>query len=115
MVKEDIVVRRFAAQMLIELDHNKHKGSVLDWTNFDNMITELEYHKAKMFMAIRSNNPGALKEYIADTANILLAVGNKFGLYAEDTVDTDRCFELNKENLIIEMPVKEGSKNQKLV
>lgn len=85
MEKEILKVQRFSDQMLIELESNKHKGSVLDFTNFQGIITEIEYHKAKMFMAIKLEDRRALKEYIADIANNLLALGNNFKLYEEDS------------------------------
>lgn len=84
---------RFVKQMQIELEHNQHKGSIFEWKDFDTMIAELEYHKSKMLLAIRSNNKGAVKEYLADCANILLAIGNLGGLYDEDTIDNQKCFE----------------------
>jgi len=87
----DIRIERFAEQMQIELIHNQDKGSVFDWKDFDNMIAELEYHKAKMLLAIRGNDKKAVKEYIADTANVLLAIGNLGGLYSEDSFDDDYC------------------------
>lgn len=112
--QEKIKVKRFADQMLIELTHNQHKGSVLDWDGFDNMIMELEYHKSKMLLAIRAKNHDALKEYIADTANILLAIGNKFGVYNTDSKDENICYELNKENLITGCRVDQCSRDQSL-
>ena len=64
--KERLIIDRFSSQMLIELQHNRHKGSILHWDDFDNIVTEFEYHKAKIFLAIRCGNSLALKEYIAD-------------------------------------------------
>lgn len=87
------VINRFTDQMIREMQNNSHKGSILEWNNFDNMICELEYHKAKMMLAIRSNDKPAIKEYIADCANILMAIGNLGGLYDEDTPDDGMCSE----------------------
>lgn len=95
MEKETLIVNRFAKQMIIELENNQRKGSLLEWTSFENMITELEYHKAKMFIAIRSNDMNALKEYLADQANILMAIGNKFNLYDNEIVNENICHELS--------------------
>jgi hypothetical protein len=108
-------IQRFADQMVIELEHNAHKGSVLDWHDFDNIMTELEYHKAKIFVAIRCKNWSALKEYIADTANHLLTVGNHFGLYEANTIDTGMVHELQRESIIVIKPVKDQQINQQLV
>lgn len=101
--------------MFSEMQKNCHKGSVLDMDDFNQIITELEYHKAKLFLAIRVKNKGAIKEYLADTANYLLAIGNLFDVYDEDS-NPDECYELNKNvELISKVNVNEQSKNQKLV
>lgn len=110
-MKENLKVHRFSEQMLIELKHNTHKGSILDWDNLDNLIAELEYHKAKMLLAIRVKNPKALKEYIADQANILLAIGNRSGLYEDNTVDEGICHELNTAEAIDTVLVKDSNKS----
>lgn len=115
-MSERIKVERFAKQMMIELDHNRHKGSILDVKDFNFMITELEYHKAKMFLAIRTKNKLALREYIADVANALLMIGNYNGLYDKDLNDTGLAYELNKDfDLIKQVSILDQSKDQKLI
>lgn len=93
-------VERFKESMLTEFKKNDpQKGSILDFTNFESIITELEYHKAKLMMAMRVDNKQAVKEYIADTANFLFALGNIGGLYEDDfpDVNDNESFEINKD------------------
>lgn len=99
--EEAIKIDRFALQMKTELIKNRHKGTILEYDDFDSIIAEMEYHKSKMFMAIRSSHTSALKEYIADVANFLFALGNCYGLYEVDDEQLGICHELNKDNLII--------------
>lgn len=113
-VETTLKTGRFLTAMIIELEHNKHKGSILDWQDFDNIIAELEYHKAKIFMAIRQENNEALREYIADTANILFALGNKFKLYEDYPKDTGITWELNKKVLISPVAVDKQSTEESL-
>lgn len=106
----------FTNSMLTELSNNLYKGSIYEFTNFEKIITEIEYHKAKMFLAIRLKNKQAIKEYIADTANFLLALGNSFGLYDNEFIDKSKgdSFEINKEiNILIKTSTP--SKNQSLI
>jgi len=110
---EEILVELFKNDMLSELKKNHHKGSILNFCDFNQIITELEYHKAKLFLAIRMKNKGAIKEYLADVANYLLAIGNLFEVYNEET-NLDECYELNKDvDLFKKVYVNEQSKNQK--
>ena len=93
-------IERFKESMLTELKKNDpQKGSILDFTHFESIVTELEYHKAKMLMAMRMDNKQAVKEYIADTANFLFAVGNIGGLYEDNFPDVsdNESFEINKD------------------
>lgn len=90
MIKE---IERFAKQMQIELDKNSHKGSVLDWKGIHNKIADLEYHKAKLIMSLRSGEKEATKEYIADCANILLSIGHEGGLYNNESEKTNTVWE----------------------
>lgn len=106
--------KRFLEQMFIEMDNNSYKGSLLDWKNFDNMITELEYHKAKMMMSIRAGDSKATKEYIADCANILLAIGNLVGLYEEGSVNDGMCSE-TKKDIFNRVPNNSNDKSFELV
>lgn len=109
--EEAIKIGRFADQMTTELIKNRHKGTILEWDDFDSMIAEMEYHKAKMFMAIRSNHKTALKEYIADVANFLFALGNLYKLYEKDDLQFDICHELNKDNMIITKSLEDKTIN----
>lgn len=110
------VLERFKQTMLLELANNSHKGSILDFKDFNAIITELEYHKAKLFIAIRIKDKKAIQEYIADTANNLVALGNLFDLYSEDIVDDGKVCELNIEAGVIKHVEKDNIKtNQKLI
>jgi hypothetical protein len=93
---EESLAELFKSDMLLEMRKNSHKGSILDFKDFEGIITELEYHKAKLFMAIRVKNKGAIREYLADTANFLLAIGNLYDVYANE-YPVDECFEINKD------------------
>lgn len=93
---EERLVEIFKDDMLSELNKNSHKGSILDFKDFNGIITELEYHKAKLFLAIRVKNKGAIREYLADTANFLLAIGNLFEVYQTDKDDSE-SFEINRD------------------
>lgn len=88
-------IRRFADQMQIELDNNIHKGSVFDWKGIKDKIADLEYHKAKMLLAIRTGNKLATKEYIADCGNILMSIGDEIGLYEKESNNNNKCSEVN--------------------
>lgn len=115
MMNENILIERFKENMLLELKKNNHKGSILDFNDFNSIITELEYHKAKLFLAIRVKNKGAIREYLADTANYLLALGNLFNVYDDEDI-IDKCFEINKDvELFREIDVENKSLNQKLI
>jgi hypothetical protein len=88
-------IRRFAKQMKIEIANNKHKtGSIENWIGIESKVADLEYHKAKMMIAMRTGNKAALKEYIADCANILFAIGNELGLYNEPSINDGMGAEL---------------------
>lgn len=75
------VVEKFKQQMIKENHDNAHKGDILSWNNVEEMLVELEYHKAKLYIALKRNNPDLVKEYLADCSNILLAIGNAWKLY----------------------------------
>lgn len=78
----DIKIQRFAEQMQIEIDNNSHKtGGIQNWKGLQHKIADFEYHKAKMIIAMRCQDPDAIKEYIADCANILMSIGDEYGLY----------------------------------
>lgn len=75
------VAEAFKQQMLKENKDNSDKGNILEWNNVDEMLVDLEYHKAKLYFAMKSNSVEGVKEYLADCANILLAIGNAWKLY----------------------------------
>lgn len=77
-------LENFAKQMQIELENNAHKGDISSLTDIATIVLELEYHKAKLLLAVRQNNRKAVKEYIADTANFLYALGDIAQLYDEE-------------------------------
>ncbi len=111
---EESLAELFKSDMLLEMRKNSHKGSVLDFKDFEGIITELEYHKAKLFMAIRVKNKGAIREYIADTANFLLVLGNLFQVY-ENENPVDECFEINKDVDIFKVvKVSDSQRGQKV-
>lgn len=96
MTETERLAEVFKQDMLCELNKNSHKGSILDFKDLNGIVTELEYHKAKLFLAIRVGNKGAIREYLADSANYLLALGNLFDVYSEDR-NEEECFQINKE------------------
>jgi hypothetical protein len=111
----DEKLKRFSEEMEKQLVNNSRKGSIYDFKDFEGIITELEYHKAKMMIAIRMKNFEAVKEYIADSANFLLALGNLFKLYDEDTESSTECYELNKTvDIFTKINVNQQSDNQKI-
>ena len=115
LLSEIKISRIFADDMVSELIKNSHKESILEIENFEQIITELEYHKAKLFLAIRVKNYGAIREYLADTGNFLMAIGNFFDVYSNES-NIDKCFEINKDvELFVEKKIDEQSKNQKLI
>ena len=97
MEEEREKVLRFANAMLIELDHNNHKGSILLWEGLAEKVAELEYHKAKLMMALKHRNSDAIREYIADCANILLSIGNGFGIYDKPIVQTNQVTRMKRD------------------
>lgn len=112
LLYEKSLAEIFKNDMLLELAKNSHKGSILNLKDFNGIITELEYHKAKLFLAIRVKNKGAIREYLADIANFLLAIGNMFDVYNIEN-NKDECFEINKDvELFKKIMVSESSKGQ---
>ncbi len=95
----------FKQRMLLELKNNSHKKCILDFSDYESIITEIEYHKAKLLIAIRVGNKHAAKEYIADVANFLFALGNSNGLYDDDFEDIfeTNSFEIIKSDVFIEV------------
>jgi hypothetical protein len=113
--EENNKIERFKNAMLKELKNNDHKGSILEFNNFDEIITQIEYHKAKLMIAIRLGNKQAAKEYIADISNLLFAFGNSDGLYDDDFVDIqeNESFEINKDTEVFKK-VTTPTFNQKI-
>lgn len=109
-------VEFFKQAMLNELNANSDKGNLEEFKDFNKIIAEMEYHKAKMLLAVRMKNKQALKEYIADTANYLFMLGNLFGIYEWDFEDkkSGESFEINKD---VEVLIKTTtpSKNQSII
>lgn len=114
LLSEVHLIKTFADDMISELHKNYHKGSILKMENFEQIITELEYHKAKLFLAIRMKNKGAIREYLADTGNYLIAIGNLFDVFSNER-NNDNCFEINKDvEIFITRKTSEQSLNQRL-
>lgn len=97
----------FANQMQRQLDSNPNKENV--WkTNvltLESYLVDLEYHKAKMMLAIKEKNMGALKEYLADCGNILMFIGHKFDLFSEE--DNKPIAYQMKSDIFIEVKIDE--------
>lgn len=92
-------IEAFKQAMIRELtDNAPNKGDIENFRDFNGIITELEYHKAKMMVAIRCKEKQAIKEYIADTANFLFQLGNLYQLYEPEFKDKAKgeSFEINK-------------------
>ena len=78
---QEELVDVFAQTMKDELKANEHKGDWRSWNNSVEIIVELDYHRAKLEKAMRNNNFSEIKEYLADSANFLLMLGNAYNLY----------------------------------
>lgn len=99
-----IKLERFVKQMEIELENNEAsgKGNLFEWkTGLEAKIFDLEYHKAKLMIAMKERNKFAIREYLADLGNILLSIGDDFNLYDTDnqirglaSVMKDELFEI---------------------
>ena len=106
-------IERFKSQMIIELDKNSKKGCIFDWKNINDKLIDLEYHKLKLYLAIKEKNLYAIKEYIADCSNILLSIGNEYDLYKSDSVN-DKLESILVDNSII-IKKLDTSKIKKLI
>lgn len=103
MANKEIILNNFFHEMTRQIAHNQDKGDLLAWDHIGEILYELEYHRAKLLIALKEENKYAMKEYIADCANILLALGNQFNLYDEpdltkDKVDMFHHIIITKEN-----------------
>lgn len=77
-------IQRFAELMQRELDNNAHKGDWETWTNTNSIITDFEYHKAKLLIALlKDDDMEKATEYVADCGNILMCLANSFNLLIE--------------------------------
>lgn len=74
-------IQKFALDMQKELDNNQHKGNFEDFTNINDILFELEWHKAKLYIALRNKDKNSIREYLADCGNILMFLGNANNLY----------------------------------
>lgn len=116
MITDTDLIERFAEQMKIELKHNAKKGMLIEFTNFEEIMTQLEYHKSKFMIAVRLGEMGAAKEYLADCGNFLAALGNSLRLFDEMPVDDGMAYELLKESPIIKkVKFDEQSEGNKIV
>lgn len=79
----DKEVYNFAMNMQKQLDINTElkNQNWHNYTDIKNILIDIEYHKAKLLMALKEDNPGAIAEYIADCANILMFLGAAIGMY----------------------------------
>ena len=69
--------------MQIELNANAHKGDWEEFVNSPEIHRELSHHIFKLQKAEQNNNKDDIREHIADCANILMMLGNAYGLYEE--------------------------------
>jgi len=75
-------LEKFKEQMQIELNANAHKGNWEEFVDPREILKELKHHENKMINAMyEDGNRELIKEYIADCANILMMLGNAYGLY----------------------------------
>lgn len=112
LTKEDEMIGWFTVYMLNELRKNQHKGSILDFKDFDKIITEFEYCKAKFFIAVRAKNKEGMIEYLADMGNYLVALANSFNLF-DKVYNYGQHQELNIENMF--KTVNYPKRDQKLI
>lgn len=105
----DLEVQNFALEMQKQINFNaKVKSDWREWKNVKEILVDLEYHKAKMMIALKERNMGAMREYIADCANILMFLGAAFEFYKEFSDDdltyemyTDVFREINSSEMIL--------------
>lgn len=87
-IKTELKLAKFSREMSKELRNNEDKGNWEDFTEVDEIISELNYHIDKLYAKVYDVKRGSkpkeeLKEHIADCANILMFLGNSYGLYDE--------------------------------
>ena len=79
---------KFSVEMHKELLANSNKGDWEEFLDVYEIMNELDYHIEKLYDKVsnvgrRVVTSEELKEHIADCANILLFLGNAYGLYDE--------------------------------
>lgn len=77
---------KFYMEMARELRNNSHKGNWEDFTHKESILKEFEYHFKKVLTVLEGGEQviyfeELLKEHIADCDNILMFLGNAYGLY----------------------------------
>ena len=76
-------IAEFANLMQKELNANSHKG---DWhifcenQNIAQLFFELENHKAKLLIAMKSKDMEKIAEYVADCGNALMFIAKSYGV-----------------------------------
>lgn len=72
----------FLNLMQSELDNNSHKGNWKEFKDVNKILLELEWHKSKLYVALKTGDKNDIKELIADCANTLMFLAN-----ATDTLE----------------------------
>lgn len=97
---------RFVASMEIEQVNNEYKGAITDWdASVEEKMFDFDYHMAKLHIAMKEEKKGAIREFIADCANILLAIGDSYGVYDKMPGNNEKCYSL-KEPALTKGPIK---------
>ena len=77
----NILSDSFVKQMEKELQENQIKGNWEDWKpTKQEWLWEIQYHMAKLQIAIQNNEKENIKEYSADVANLAEKSYTQFGL-----------------------------------
>lgn len=109
---EEIKLYRFVRQMAIEQNNNSHKGSILAWEGLEEKVFDFDYHKGKLMLAIKEENKDAIKEFIADCANILLSIGEEFDLYEKESTNSERT-NITKDSVFREVTLEEAEEQRR--
>lgn len=80
--KYDDTLLPFLALMRKELHANSHKGDRDGWLGMTSgaALEEVEHHRQKLFYAVSTSNPDAIKEHAADVANCAMMVADVCGV-----------------------------------
>jgi hypothetical protein len=65
-------VQKFAEHMQREIDANAHKGDWHEFMDSDGILSEIEWHKAKLLFALKDANKDRITEHAADCANFFM-------------------------------------------